>query len=86
MSNFANCPVCSHGVYTDPSAPMAKAGSVNPANHSCVKTGTWKDKLRFGGSVSRLKQRLLDTSDEMLAAWPKVLELKRRAEAGEPLE
>ena len=79
------CPVCSHGVYSDPAAPMARRGTDNPARHSCVDNGTWKDRTRFGGSTSALKQRLREVADESLQGWPRVLELKRLVERGEPL-
>lgn len=85
MALASPCPVCSRGVYTDPAAPMAKAGSVNAANHSCVDNGTWRDRTRFGGSPARLRQRLLDTPARSLDAWPRVAELRRRAEKGEAL-
>lgn len=79
------CPVCSTGVYTAADAPMPKQGSVNAANHSCVKIDTWRQRNRFGGTVGRLRQRLIDTPPEALEAWPKVAELRARAEAGKPL-
>lgn len=86
MAFTSPCPVCSRGVYTDPAAPMAKAGSVNAANHSCIDNDTWRQRSRFGGSVARLRQQLVDTPDELLTAWPGVAELKARAVAGRPLD
>jgi hypothetical protein len=59
MAYASPCPVCSLGVYTDPSAPMAKSGSVNAANHSCVDNDTWRQPTRFGGGPARLRARLL---------------------------
>lgn len=86
MAFTSGCPVCSIGVYTDTSAPMAKAGSVNPARHSCVDNDTWRQRSRFGGSLSRLRQRLLDTPEDALASWPRVAELKARAGSGADLD
>jgi hypothetical protein len=82
VTNFSGCPVCSSGVYTDPAAPISTVGSPNPAMHSCVKTGTWRDRTRFGGSVANLRSRLLETPDEALVGWPKVAALKVIAQKG----
>lgn len=79
------CPVCSRGVYTDLDAPMAKRGTDNPARHSCVDNGTWRDRRRFGGDPSRLRERLRAADASVLERWPRVAELQRRVEAGEPL-
>lgn len=64
MAMSSPCPVCASGVYTQLDAPMSKMGTVNPARHSCVKNGTWKDKTRFGGSVSRLRDKLIATPED----------------------
>ena len=85
MAMTTACPVCSTGVYSDAQAPMSNMGSVNPAKHSCVDNGTWRDRTRFGGSVARLRSRLLATPDEKLADWPRVAELKRLAVDGADL-
>ncbi len=79
------CPVCSTGVYSDPDAPMATRGTDNPQRHSCVDNGTWKARTRFGGSPSRLMQKLRDTPTDRLAGWPRVLQLKVLVDAGQPL-
>lgn len=85
MTFTAGCPVCSVGVYTDPAAPMARTGSINPERHSCVDNDTWRQRNRFGGSVTRLRQRLMESPDELLAGWPRVAELKARALDGQKL-
>ena len=85
MANYSACPVCSIGVYTDANAPMSKSGTANPATHSCVETGTWRERTRFGGTVERLRSRLLATHDEALVAWPRVAALKERAAEHQPL-
>jgi hypothetical protein len=81
------CPVCSHGVYDDPHAPMAFIGSPNPANHRCNKNGTWNAPgNRYGRTEERLERRLLETPLSLLADWDQVLALKAEAEARRSLK
>jgi hypothetical protein len=86
MAFASPCPVCSRGVYIDSSAPIAKACSVNTADHACTDNATWRDRTRFGGGVSRLRARLVDIPHDVLAAWPEIAALKVKALAGESLD
>jgi hypothetical protein len=72
------CPVCCTpgDVYSDPDAPMVVAGSPNPTNHHCQKTGTWKRGARYGRSEKNLQQNLRAISWKNLRDWPRVARMK----------
>lgn len=70
-----HCPVCSH-VYSDPTTPIVTIGSPSKTGHRCDKTKCFAMAATYGTSQAALDNRLVDLSEQDLAGWPRVLELK----------
>ncbi len=70
-----HCPVCSH-IYSDPTTPIVTIGSPSKTGHRCDKTKCFTMAQTYGTSQQVLDDRLAQASEEDLAGWPRVLELK----------
>ena len=71
-----HCPVCSF-IYTDAATPIVTIGSPSKTGHRCDKTKCFAMAQTYGTSQQALDRRLAQLSEEALAGWPRVLELKR---------
>jgi len=71
-----HCPVCSH-LYSDPTAPIVTIGTPSKTGHRCDRTKTYQLGVTYGLIAGALVKRLAQLSEEDLAGWPRVIELKR---------
>jgi hypothetical protein len=69
------CPVCPH-IFADQSAPILTIGTPSMAGHRCDHTKSFLLGHTYGASAEKLDARLREVSDEDLAGWPRVLEMK----------
>ena len=70
-----HCPVCSH-IYSDPTTPIVTIGSPSKTGHRCDKTKCFAMAQTYGTSQQALDKRLAQLSEQDLAGWSRVLELK----------
>lgn len=70
-----HCPVCSR-IYSDLTTPIVTIGSPSKTGHRCDKTKCFAMAQTYGTSQEALDRRLAQVSEEDLAGWPRVLELK----------
>src|SRR5687768_10845242 len=70
-----HCPVCSH-IYSDPTTPIVTIGSPSKEGHRCDRTKCFTMGTTYGLNVKALDARLAELTDDRLADWPRVLEMK----------
>ena len=71
-----HCPVCPYA-FQDQSAPIITIGTPSKAGHRCDRTKSFRLGSTYGADPKKLDARLAEISDNQLAEWPRVLEMKR---------
>lgn len=71
-----HCPVCLYAFH-DQSAPIITIGTPSKAGHRCDRTKSFQLGSTYGADAKKLDARLAEISDDQLAEWPRVLEMKR---------
>jgi len=67
--------MCTH-IYSDSTTPIVTIGSPSKTGHRCDKTKCFAMAATYGTSQEALDKGLGQLSEQDLAGWPRVLELK----------